>query len=253
VRFRARVALAVAGCVSVPIVGPCSLTPVAQQTSRARKKKKRHNFRSSRPVRAYGKPNHIVTGFLARRPPPSSTINGEGVPHAHAISTGIPPGPLVLQAGPFVQTQFRPLHGAQRGRQESASAQACATAGRTVVVYVNISARLSGHGPYAVPSSSYLFGVPVDFGLEKRRAVRWRISRRRLFATHAGPFSRHYELLNRVLLSIPTTAPGADPVVRGPAATTTSLIMACWTPDRARPRLAGPGASRPAFPGRHKK
>jgi hypothetical protein len=243
------ITLAVAGCVSVPSAGPVLSYPVAQQTSG-------QNGQNVQVIAAgpgsNWKPNQIVTGFLAA----AAAIGDQQTARAYltpqASKRWNPSwNALVYKTGPFVQTPEYPppATGSQRGGKKAAKGGKQAPQRATVVVDGNISARLSGHGTYAVPSSSTLFG-PVDFGLEKAPGGQWRISSAPsdLLLTQVQ-FADDYELRNLYFFDPNELHLVPDPVYVPLQATTTTLMNGLVDDLIVQPKdWLGQGATQTAFP-----
>jgi hypothetical protein len=221
-------ALAVAGCVSVPSAGPVLSYPLAQQTSA-------QNGQNLQVIAAgpgnNWTPNAIVTGFLT-----AAAAIGDQQQVARAYLTpkaGQSWNPswnaLVYATGPNVQAPVyqakttRPQPGGKSVAKSGKPAAEQAPEQATVVVEGRISASLSGHGTYAVPSSSEPVG-PQVFELVKMGG-QWRISSApsALLLTQ-GQFANDYELRNLYFFDPNNQYLVPDPVYVPLQATTTSLM-----------------------------
>jgi Lipoprotein LpqB beta-propeller domain/Sporulation and spore germination len=217
-------ALAVAGCVSVPSAGPVLSYPLAQQTSG-------QNGQNLQ-VMAAGpgnnwKPNAIVTGFLtaAAAIGDQQQVAREYLTPKAGKSWNPSWNAFVYKTGPIVQYptyQSLPTK-PQRGAKSTAKVGKQAPQLATVVVDGDISAKLSGHGTYAVPSSSAPV-TPQVFQLVKMGG-QWRISSApsALLLTQ-GQFTDDYELRNLYFFDPNNQYLVPDPVYVPLQATTTSLM-----------------------------
>jgi hypothetical protein len=214
--------LAVAGCVSVPSAGPVLSYPLAQQTSG-------QNGQNLQVIAAgpgnNWTPNEIVTGFLTA----AAAIGDQQVARAYLT----PPASkswnpswnaIVYQTGPNVQNpeyQSRPTP-SQRGGKSVAKGGKQPPEQATVVVDGKISASLSGHGTYAVPSSSAPVGPQFEL---VKIGGQWRISSApsALLLTQ-GQFADDYELRNLYFFDPNNLYLVPDPVYVPLQATTTSLM-----------------------------
>jgi hypothetical protein len=219
------VALAVAGCVSVPSAGPVLSYPVAQQTSG-------QNGQNVQDVAAgptsNWQPNEIVTGFLTA----AAAIGDQQVAREYLTpqeSKRWNPSwsANVYSTGPYVETpQLQPPTTAppQRGGKSAAKGGGKQAPERAqVVVEGHISASLSGHGTYAVRSSST---PPYQelFELEKVNG-QWRISSApsALLLTQ-GQFAGDYELRNLYFFDPDNNYLVPDPVYVPLQASPTTLM-----------------------------
>ena len=216
--------LAVAGCVSVPSAGPVLSYPLAQQTSG-------QNGQNLQVIAAgpgnNWDPNQVVTGFLT-----AAAALGDQQQVAKAYLTPQASkswnpswNAFVYKTGPFVQHPvFQPQAKAPKRVGKSAAKGAKQPPERaTVVVDGTISASLSGHATYAVPSSSTPVG-PQVFGLVKMGS-QWRISSApsALLLTQ-GQFADDYELRNLYFFDPNNLYLVPDPVYVPLQASTTSLM-----------------------------
>lgn len=242
-------ALAVAGCVSVPSAGPVLSYPVAQPTSG-------QNGQNLQDIAAAPgatwSPNQIVTGFLAA----AAAIGDQQVARSYLTpqaSKSWNPSwtAYVYQTGPYVQN---PVYQAETPRPQrtvksvpKAAKRASAPEHATVVVDGRISAQLSGHGTYAVPSSSAPVG-PQVFQLVKS-GDQWRISGApsTLLLTQ-DQFADDYELRNLYFFDPNNQYLVPDPVYVPLQATTTTLINRLVTDLIAPPKDWLADATQTAFP-----
>ena len=239
--------LAVAGCVSVPSAGPVISYPLAQQTSGQNGQNLQVIARGPGPN---WKPNDIVTGFLTA----AAAIGDQQVAREYLTpqaskSWNPPPNAWVYKTGPDVQN---PIYKSQptrlkRGGKSTAKGDKQAPQQAKVVVDGIISARLTGSGTYAVPSSSQPLVSP-EFELVKT-GDGWRISSApsELLLTQ-GQFADDYELRSLYFFDPSNDSLVPDPVYVPLQASTTSLMKGLVydliTPQRDW--LAG--ATQTAFP-----
>jgi hypothetical protein len=240
-------ALAVAGCVSVPSAGPVLSYPVAQQTSG-------QNAQNLQEIAAgpgnNWTPNEIVTGFLTA----AAAIGDQQVARAYLTSpasTSWNPSwsAIVYQTGPYVQNPVlqSQTKGPQRAGKSVAKGGKQPPQRATVVVDGHASARLSGYGTYAVPSSSAPVG-PQSFELVKIGG-QWRISSApsALLLTQ-GQFADDYELRNLYFFDPNNLYLVPDPVYVPLQATSTSLMNGLVTDLITPPKDWLAAATQTAFP-----
>jgi hypothetical protein len=241
-------ALAVAGCVSVPSAGPVLSYPLVQQTSA-------QNGQNLEVIAAAPgdnwTPSAIVTGFLT-----AAAAIGDQQQVAKAYLTPQASkswnpswNAFVYKTGPFVQNpmyQSQPTR-PQRGAKSTAKSGKQAPQRAEVVVDGNISAKLSGHGTYAVPSSSAPV-TPQVFELVKLGG-QWRISSApsALLLTQ-GQFANDYELRNLYFFDPNNQYLVPDPVYVPLQATTTSLMTRLVNDLIAPPKDWLAEATQTAFP-----
>jgi hypothetical protein len=217
--------LAVAGCVSVPSAGPVLSYPVGQQTSG-------QNGQNLQVIAAGPgagwKPNNIVTGFLTA----AAAIGDQQVAQAYLTPAESknwkPSGSVyVYKTGPYVQNPIYPKPAAkpQPSGKGNGKGKGGTQAPQRATVFVDgkVSANLSGHGTYAVPSTSATFG-PQVFDLVEMGG-QWRISSAplALLLTQAQ-FADDYELRNLYFFDPNDHYLVPDPVYVPLQATTTNLI-----------------------------
>jgi hypothetical protein len=253
-------ALFVAGCVSMPSAGPVLSYPVAQQTG-GQNGQNLLQIIAAPPGNGWG-PKSIVTGFLTA----AAAIGGQQrvareylTPQASKIWN---PSwnAFVYQTGPTVMnpvyrpTSVQPSAGPHQSAGVKPTAKSVAKGSKPppelaiVMVHGKISASLSGHGTYAVPSSSAPDG-PQFFELVQTGG-QWRISSApsELLLTQVQ-FAADYELRNLYFFDPSETFLVPDPVYVPLQATTTSLMDRLVNDLIAPPDdwLAG-GATQTSFP-----
>jgi hypothetical protein len=249
-------ALAVAGCVSVPSAGPVLPYPVAQQTS-GQNGQNGQNLQ----VIAAGPginwmPKDIVSGFLtaAAAIGDQQQVAKSYLTPQESKSWNPSWNAYVYKTGPYVQN---PVYQDQTTGSQSVGksvGKSVAKGGKeapdqaTVVVDGNISAKLSGQGTYAVPSSSAPVGAQV-FHLVKTAGGQWRISSApsALLLTQVQ-FADDYELRNLYFFDPNDLYLVPDPVYVPLQATTTSLINALVTDLISPPKDWLADATQSAFP-----
>ena len=250
-------ALTVAGCVSVPSAGPVLSYPVAQQTS-GQNGQNGQNVQdiAAGPTNGWNA-NEIVTGFLTA----AAAIGDQQVAREYLTpqeSKRWNPSwsAIVYSTGPFVQPPVLarqaspPRHGknAAKGSKQPTEQP---TERATVVVNGHISANLSGHGTYAVPSSpsATLGPQQEDFELEKVGG-QWRISSApsALLLTQ-GQFADDYDLRNLYFFDPNNRFLVPDPVYVPLQASTTTLLRTLVN-DLITPQgdWLTAGATQTAFP-----
>jgi hypothetical protein len=247
------VALAVAGCVSVPSAGPVLPYPVAQQTSGQSGQNGQNLQVIAAGPGANWMPKDIVSGFLT-----AAAAIGDQQQVAKAYLTPQESkswkpswNAYVYKTGPYVQNPAYQdqTAGSQPVGKSVAKGGKAAPERATVVVDGNISAKLSGRqGTYAVPSSSAPVGRQV-FHLVKTADGQWRISSApsALLLTQVQ-FADDYELRNLYFFDPNNAYLVPDPVYVPLQATTTSLINALVTDLISPPTDWLADATQSAFP-----
>lgn len=244
--------LAVAGCVSVPSAGPVLSYPLVQQTSG-------QNGQNLQVIAAgpgaNWKPNDIVTGFLTA----AAAIGDQQVAKEYLTpqaSKNWNPSwsAWVYKTGPDVQNPIYKSQptGPRRGGKSTVKGGKQAPQQATVVVNGSISAKLTGRGTYAVPSSPQSFELP-EFELVKT-ADGWRISHApsELLLTQ-NQFADDYELRSLYFFDPNNLFLVPDPVYVPLQATTDNLVKGLVTDLITPPKDWLAEATQTSWPGGTKR